>query len=110
MCSATPATTAKITATLDCLTERAAAQVLGYDQASWGDPSSSTKQWGSLSSEEKEAATVLGYTEKSWNDPKEGKPASANKKWAELATTCGKCPDTSAGVHSSVSANHGRVY
>ena len=93
MCAATPATTAKITATLDCLTERAAAQVLGYDQASWDDPSSSTKQWGSLSSEEKEAATVLGYTEKSWNGPASG------KEWSKLAITCGECPGAFAHMY-----------
>ena len=38
MRAATPATTAKSTTTLDCLTEQAAARVLGYTQEKWDNP------------------------------------------------------------------------
>ena len=114
MCAATPTTTAKITTTLDCLTERAAAQVLGYNQESWDtydnidiQPASYGMEWKDLTSEEKAAAMVLGYTATSYDDQTgENEPASASKKWTELATelptACGECPDTSADKYNIV--------
>ena len=105
MCAATPANTAKTATTLDCLTERGAAELLGYNRESWDtydnidiQPASYGKAWKDLSSEEKAAARVLGYTATSYNDQSgENEPASASKKWAELATElptgCGECPD-----------------
>ena len=109
-----PATTAKTATTPVCLTERVAAQVLGYNQESWDtydnidiQPASYGKAWKDLTPEEKAAARVLGYTATSYNDQSgENEPASASKKWAELATelptACGECPDTSADKYNIV--------
>ena len=114
-----PATTAKTATTPVCLTERAAAQVLGYNQESWDtydnidiQPASYGMEWKDLSSEEKAAAMVLGYTATSYNDQSgKNEPASASKKWAELATTCGECPDTSVDKYNIVvlRVNHGCI-
>ena len=82
----------------ECVSERAAWQVLGYTQRSWDNfsgreqqPWASIKYWSSLTDNEKAAAESLGYTETSWNNlsGKEPALASGNKRWSELIA----CPN-----------------
>ena len=81
-----------------CDSERTAAGLLGYTQASWDDsgsgkdkPSSEDKYFAELTHEERVAAVALGYTAKIWDNEsgKEKEPASEDKLWAEL-TACGE--------------------
>ena len=83
-----------------CNSERTAAGLLGYTQASWDDsgsgkdkPSSEDKYFAELTHEERVAAVTLGFKAKTWDDEsgKEKEPASSNKYWAGLST-CGECP------------------
>ena len=85
-----------------CNSERTAAGLLGYTQASWDDsgsgkdkPSSEDKYFAELTHEERVAAVTLGFKAKTWDDEsgKEKQPASEDKFWAELAT-CGSCDST----------------
>ena len=71
-----------------CLSERAAAQALGYTQASWdnlsgneAEPASADKLWSALSKKEKEAVLVLGYSQLAWDNPW---PAAGDKYFAQL--------------------------
>ena len=78
-----------------CISEQAAAEVLGYTQSSWDSgkekqPASAKKYWGELTSTERVAAVFLGYNEKVWDKGgKKHRPASAKKYWAQL-TACGE--------------------
>ena len=74
--------------TSDCITEREAAQILGYTGATWDNmsgeepqPASSDKFWAELTDEEKEAAGVLGYTRLIWDTQP---PPAGSKYWADL--------------------------
>jgi len=83
-----------------CVSERAAAMVLGYTQGSWNvsnkeqQPLTSFLSWATLTDEEKAAGTLLGYTAASWDNlsKSEPQPAVAEKSWSEL-TSCadGEC-------------------
>ena len=73
---------------IGCVSERTAAQQLGFTQVSWDDesgkepqPASSSKQWADLTAVEKKAAVALGYSQLSWDYPW---PAAADKAFAEL--------------------------
>ena len=81
-----------------CVSEQAAAALLGYTQISWDDvsgkeirPASAKKYWSKLAKYEKQAAMALGYTQKLWDNAsgKETQPPADSKYWHEL-TDCGK--------------------
>ena len=77
-----------LTTRIDCVSERTAAQQLGYTQVSWDNdsgkepqPASSSKKWADFTDVEKKAAVVLGYSQLSWDYPW---PATADKHFAKL--------------------------
>ena len=68
--------------------ERAAAEFLGYSEASWDAclPKPKDKPWAELSEAERAAAVTLGWTdEDSWGDQALIRPATATQtEWAAL--------------------------
>ena len=89
-----------------CISEQAAARVLGYTPVSWDDlsgaetqPWSSIKSWAVLTEKERAAAAVLGYTQPMWDNRSrsEGQPFSFYKHWDEL-TACDDGEPTIAHV------------
>ena len=69
-------------------TERAAAEVLGYDQLIWDTqpPAAATKFWESLTDTEKAAAIELGYTQITWDNESgtEVQPPFFNQVWEQM--------------------------
>ena len=81
-----------------CVSEQAAAALLGYTQTSWDDvsgkeiqPASSKKHWAKLAEHERKAAMALGYSPKIWDNfsGEETQPPADSKYWHELKD-CGE--------------------
>ena len=74
----------------DCVTEKQAAQQLGYTQVTWDNdsgkepqPASSSKAWAELTDVERNAAVALGYSQLSWDYPW---PPAADTHFAKLTS------------------------
>ena len=65
--------TARAGTTIQLMSQQQAATMLGYTRVSWDNksgneaqPTSASKKWNELTTQERSAATVLGYTQVTW--------------------------------------------